>query len=95
VAGTAVDGHLVGLAGSVGGNGSTSRGAKVRVVALAREVGAIGSEGRSHVEVLLGSVFVDLGSERSRLDHLHVGRCEGGTKAKNGQDGKGLHVEAC
>ena len=93
--GTAGDGHLVGLARGVGCNGSSSVSAEVGEITLAGEVGAIGLQGRGHGVVLLGSEFVGLGAEGSGLDHLHVGRCEGGTEAKNGENSRVLHGERC
>ncbi len=73
--GAADDGVVVLLARAEGGHRRALGGTQERLVALAREVGAVGVERARHgvISLTRSRVGVELGLERGRERHLHVG----------------------
>lgn len=92
VSSRAGDGQALGLASLPVGYGSTLGGVIEGVVALARKVAARVAEWIRHAVVDVCGEGIELGAERRRVAHLHVGMGHG-SEAENGGNREGLHCE--
>lgn len=91
VVGTAVDGHVVLLAGLPSGDGRRVLGSEEIQGALAGEVAARGGHGTGDAVVDVGGEGVQLGPKRRRVGHGHVSRGLASQQRDHGDEGDGLH----